>query len=122
MTPHEALCHSSDAFRMALGERAVAPVRVRFKPVIRFVALWTPLPWPKGRLQTVPEAEAGVGGTPPVTFEEDRAELLALMARFAAAPAGQLLAVHPILGRMRREDWGRWGYRHMDHHLRQFGA
>jgi hypothetical protein len=29
---------------------------------------------------------------------------------------------HPILGRLSRGQWMRWGYRHMDHHLRQFGV
>jgi hypothetical protein len=29
---------------------------------------------------------------------------------------------HPIFGAMSAGDWLRWGYLHMDHHLRQFGA
>ena len=29
---------------------------------------------------------------------------------------------HPIFGRMSDGDWLRWGYLHMEHHLRQFGA
>jgi len=29
---------------------------------------------------------------------------------------------HPILGGMSDAAWLRWGYLHMDHHLRQFGA
>jgi len=29
---------------------------------------------------------------------------------------------HPRLGRMSEREWLRWGYLHMDHHLRQFGA
>ena len=28
---------------------------------------------------------------------------------------------HPLFGRMTNGEWGRWGYRHVDHHLRQFG-
>jgi hypothetical protein len=29
---------------------------------------------------------------------------------------------HPIFGPMSKADWLRWGYLHMDHHLRQFGC
>jgi hypothetical protein len=29
---------------------------------------------------------------------------------------------HPVFGKMSEAAWLRWGYLHMDHHLRQFGA
>ena len=122
MTPHQAICHMSDAFRMALREREAAPVAGSLKPVIRFIALRMPMRWPRGRIKTVPEAEQGVGGTPPIEFEQDRAELLALMARFSTAVAGGLCPTHPIFGPMTADLWRRWGYRHLDHHLRQFGV
>ena len=121
MTPHQAICHLSDAFRMSLNEREVAPAPMAAKPLIRFVALWLPMPWPRGVIRTVPEVEQGVGGTPPGEFERDRAELLGLMSRFCAPGPGQRCSTHPVLGAMSTAAWGRWGYRHMDHHLRQFG-
>jgi hypothetical protein len=122
MTPHQAICHMSDALRMSLNERPVASVGGALSPLIRFVALTLPLPWPKGRIKTVPEAEQGVGGTPPRDFEHDRTELLELMARFSAAPADRFCPTHPIFGAMTTDHWKRWGYLHMDHHLRQFGV
>ncbi len=30
--------------------------------------------------------------------------------------------VHPAFGRLTRGEWGRWAFRHMDHHSRQFGV
>jgi hypothetical protein len=57
MTPHEMLCHLSDSFQVALGERHAAPAD---------------------------------------TF------------------------MHPIFAALTREEWLIWGYRHTDHHLRQF--
>jgi hypothetical protein len=120
MTPHQAICHMNDVFRMSLGEREVAAVPTAFRPVIRFVAVWLPMRWPAGRITTVPEVEQGVGGTPPVEFDRDRAELLELIARFCAATPAQRCSTHPILGPMSTTAWGRWGYRHLDHHLRQF--
>lgn len=122
MSPHQAICHLSDAFRMALGERPCAPVAGRFKQLVKLVALYAPLRWPRGAIQTVPEAEQGRGGTPPMEFDRDRAALVALMERFATSAAHALAPTHPMFDRMTATDWGRWAYRHVDHHLRQFGA
>jgi hypothetical protein len=30
--------------------------------------------------------------------------------------------LHPAFGKMDQRDWLAWGYRHVDHHLRQFGV
>ena len=122
MTPHQAICHLNDSFKLALNERPIAAAVVPLRPVVKFVALQLPLRWPKGRLRTLPEAEQGMGGTPPGDFEQDRGELLALMARFRSAAAGPSCPTHPIFGRMTASDWRRWAYLHMDHHLRQFGV
>jgi hypothetical protein len=121
MSSHEALCHLADGFRMAIGEKPVAPIRTRFRWLVRFVALRVPMPWPRG-IRTMPEVEQGRGGTPPAEFERDRQELLALMARFRAAGPAGLAPEHPLFGPMRPADWRVWANRHLDHHLRQFGV
>jgi hypothetical protein len=121
MTSGQAICHLADGFRMALGEREVADVPMRFRPVIKFVALRLPLRWPKG-IPTFRAIVQGGGGTPPADFEGDRQELLAQMARFASASDADLVPRHGMFGPMRRADWGIWAYRHLDHHLRQFAA
>jgi hypothetical protein len=28
---------------------------------------------------------------------------------------------HPVFQKMSAAEWGRWAYRHVDHHARQFG-
>ena len=122
MTPHQAICHLNDSFKVALNERPVAAVGWPLKPVVRFIALQLPLPWAKGRIKTVPEVEQGIGGTAPVDFEQDRGELLALIDKFCSAPDEQLCPTHPIFGAMSARHWRRWAYLHMDHHLRQFGV
>jgi hypothetical protein len=55
-----------------------------------------------------------------VEFESDRRELESLIEQFAQRTAASLQP-HPIFGRLTDSEWQRWGYRHMDHHLRQFG-
>jgi hypothetical protein len=121
MTPHQALCHMSDVFRMALGDKPVAPRRSRFRLLLRFIALDVPMNWPRG-VPTLPEVEQGCGGTQPLDFELDRAELLSLIARFADSMPAHRKPTHPVFGTMTTARWGKWGYRHLDHHLRQFGV
>jgi hypothetical protein len=122
MTPHQAVCHLNDCFKLALNERHTAPVGGPMQPIVKFIALRLPLTWPRGRLQTVPEVQQGLGGTPPTDFERDRDELLALMSRFSSAPGDQYSPTHPVFGAMSTRHWRRWAYLHMDHHLRQFGV
>jgi hypothetical protein len=87
---------------------------------MRIVAFTAPMAWPKG-VMTSPEVDAEKGGTRPAAFDGDVAELRELIDRFVASD-GRTLEPHYVWGHMSRGEWGRYGYRHMDHHLRQFGA
>lgn len=121
MSSHQAVCHLCDWFRGVLGHRPIPgdPPTVPVK-ILRFVAFTTPLPWPKG-FRTAPEQDQEIDGTPPEVFESDVAELESLMAAFVERQ-GQGLTPHWRWGQMPQAMWGRYGYRHVDHHLRQFGA
>ncbi|HTZ99547.1 MAG TPA: DUF1569 domain-containing protein [Candidatus Aquilonibacter sp.] len=120
MSAHQMVCHLCDAYKTALGEKPVSMATGFLQStVMKLIALRVPAKWPRG-VQTRPEVEQGVGGTPPGEFERDRAELLSTTAKFCDAGTA-LAAQHPFFGPMSREDWMRWGYLHADHHLRQFG-
>jgi hypothetical protein len=117
MTAHGMLCHLSDSFLLALGRRhAKSASGLMERTVMKWGALWVPMQWPHG-FKTRPEMEQGVGGTPPDDFERDRSQLLAVMREFTTV---DLTAPHPIFGPMSRKEWMRWGWLHVDHHLRQF--
>ncbi len=120
MTPHQAICHLSDSFQVALGERQVSSATGLFqRTVMKWGGLYLPMPWPKN-LSTRPELDqAGGAGSVPRDFERDVAKLRGLMERFVAAGSW---SPHPIFGQMKQGEWMRWGYLHMDHHLRQFGC
>lgn len=123
MSVHQMTCHLSDGYRTAFGERTV-PSYSTFKrrTVMKFIALHTPFPWPKGRVKTIPEADQEVGGTRPVEFTADIAELKRLVARFGTDAAKLGERPHSLFGPLTRSEWGVWGYKHADHHLRQFGV
>jgi hypothetical protein len=118
MTPHQMVCHLSDAFRMADGTREPKPMdNFVSRSLVRFVALHTSMTWPKGA-KTMPEADQQQGGTPPAEWQRDHAKLLALFDAFAA-PGDRR---HPFFGPLTTAEWDAWAYRHVDHHLRQFSA
>jgi len=123
MSAHQAVCHLADSFAAVLGDRELTAPEIPWyvrTPVARCAALTLPLPWPKG-VHTAPEMDQEAGGTPPEDFERDRARLHAAMERFAARD-GTGLEPHVVFGTLTRGEWGRWGYRHTAHHLRQFGV
>ena len=122
MSAHQMLCHLTDSYHAALGERQVSPATgwMRWTP-IKWIALYAPRRWPKD-MPTRPEVEQGVGGTPPGDFELDRASLVSVIERFAGPGRAFPWHPHPTFGDMRDTEWLRWGYLHADHHLRQFGV
>ena len=65
MSAHQMVCHLSDGFRMYMGLKPANPARLPYpRSVLKWIALWAPLPWPKG-FKTVPELDQQAGGTPP---------------------------------------------------------
>jgi len=121
MSAHQMMCHLADAFRMALGDKAVGGTSTAFgRTLLKYLVLYAPLRWPEG-VATSPEIDQHGGGTIPVEFAADVAQVERLM-EVAAAAKGQAWPPHPVFGRMSDAQWHRWGYLHVDHHLRQFSA
>jgi hypothetical protein len=71
---------------------------------------------------TSPEIDQEKDGTAPGDFAADLARVEALLDRVTAPTSILDRQAHPYFGRMSHADWLRWGYLHLDHHLRQFGA
>jgi hypothetical protein len=116
------VCHLTDAFRTLVGEK---PVRDRStllqRTIVKWIALYAPLRWPAG-IRTTPEFDQRSGGTPPAVFSADVTMLEALLDRITADTSRLAGLRHPRFGRLSARAWLRWGYLHLDHHLRQFGA
>jgi hypothetical protein len=56
-------------------------------------------------------------------FAKERDRLSGLIDKFAAAgPAGCTTNPHSFFGKMTPEEWAILMYKHLDHHLRQFGV
>jgi hypothetical protein len=122
MSAHEMLCHLSDGCKVYIGEKKAerAPGRIP-APILRWIAIWSPMPWPRG-FPTVPELDQRVGGTPPAQFEADKQVLCELIERLTKRPKDFAWQPHPHFGQMSERSWMRLAYLHANHHLKQFGA
>jgi hypothetical protein len=122
MTAGEMVCHLADVGDMATGKRNVAVPDTHGwqSKVAKFLILNTALPFPKGvptRAGLDPRRE----GTKPADFARDRARAAEGLRALAAIPGDRPGPVHGRFGPMTMADWHRQGYRHTDHHLKQFG-
>lgn len=117
MSALQMVAHLVDALHMALGDLPVEPKKlpIRFPPLKQLV-LYV-LPFPKGA-PTAPELLM----RRPEAWETELTRLQTLVDRFGAADRAATWPVHPAFGRLSGSAWGVLVYRHMDHHLRQFGV
>lgn len=120
MTPAQAVAHCAGSLEMALGERK--PPRMLVGRVlgwaIKPLALGNDAPM-RPNSPTVPELVM----KDDLDLERERPRLLALIDRFCAGgAAGCTTHPHSFFGRMTPDEWAVLMYKHLDHHLRQFGV
>lgn len=109
------VAHVGDWFRMALGELPIAErwLPIRYFPLKQLVIFV--LPFPKN-MPTAPELQRQT-----LSLDEELASLRSSVERFAARDVNETWNVHPAFGPLSGSTWGALGYKHTDHHLRQFG-
>lgn len=116
MNAEQMMAHLVEGMRMSLGEFSTRPKRMitRYPPFRQLFVYW--LPWPKG----APTARE--------LLPADRRELdhsrreVARLVNLIGERAGEAeWPDHPAFGKLGARGWGVLGWRHVDHHLRQFG-
>jgi len=119
MNAAQALAHCSAAIEVPLGD--ASPPRLMVGRLLG----WAVKPMFSN------EKEFGRNGPTDPTFvvarecdlDAERARLSGLIERFVAAgPESSGKYIHSFFGRITGEEWGIGMYKHLDHHLRQFGA
>ena len=112
------LQHLRLSARMTLGELPVPSAKKRVFQVfpLKHLILYV-FPFPKGA-PTAPELKPSVAAS----LEEERAAVLELLERIGTGPREGAGPDHPLFGRLTWREWGVATYKHVDHHLRQFGA
>ena len=118
-TATKMLTHVNDAMRMALDDIQPAP-RPSFlsNPLVRYLIIHV-APFPKGA-PTAPELLArGKDGA--TELDAERKTFRELLTRLAARSTSEQWPPHPAFGNLSCRDWGVLGYKHTDHHWKQFG-
>jgi len=116
MTAPQMLAHLADWMLMAKGELKAAAINrpLRYAPLKQFVIYW--LPFPKN-VATAPELK----GRKPLEWAVERAAVRRHVQSFENMDPKATWPEHPVFGKMTPKAWCVFAYRHMDHHLRQFG-
>jgi hypothetical protein len=113
------LSHCRQPLRVALGDLPLkrSLVGLLFGRLAKRKLL-DPKPWSHG-MPTAPEFRINN----PRNFQEEQAALRALVDRFGrGGPASLSRQPHPFFGALSSEEWQALQWRHLDHHLQQFGA
>ena len=117
MSSGQMLAHVNSALMMATGELPTQPKKSPFaNPLARWLVIYK-LKWPQGT-PTAPELLA----TPPGEWAADLARFRDLLEQAGGRSPDGPWPRHPVFGMMAGKHWGVLGYKHVDHHLRQFGA
>jgi hypothetical protein len=116
MTAPQMLAHVADWMLMAKGELKTAAKKrpLRYPVIKQLVIFW--LPWPKG-VPTAPE----LLGRKSSEWAIERAAVRKHVQSFENRDPKAAWPDHPAFGKLTARAWGVLGYRHTDHHFRQFG-
>jgi hypothetical protein len=116
MSVDQMLWHVNQGLALSLGEVTAPPQKVPLpRPILKFFVL--NLPWPKGA-PTLPQAEA----KQQYDFDAERARCFHLLEAFARKPLDEVWPVDPVFGKVTGRFKSRLQAKHLNHHLRQFGA
>jgi|SRR5690606_4722764 len=111
--------HCCEPIRTALGE--ITLKKPNFMMQLLFKALkssfYNDKPWKQG-LPTSEEYKV----VNSKDFEAEKMRLLGLVDAFYERRTLTEWPPHPLCGHFTPEQWGQMQYKHIDHHLRQFGA
>ena len=115
----QTLEHCSIQLKIGLGiipETAYEGPSMYRTSIGRWLLLYA-LPWPKGAA-TPSQMNMLSNGSPVTDIQESKQALLELLEK---SQSEHHLKPHPFFGDMEKKDWGRLIWKHLDHHLRQFG-
>jgi len=113
------LAHCKAAFRVPLSEKKLP--RMFLGVLLSWMIkskMYDDQPWKKN-LPTSPDFVM----KDPKNFEEEKKQLMELVQRFyKVGPDGISKDPHPFFGHFTPVQWGQSMYKHLDHHLQQFGV
>lgn len=117
MSPAQMAWHCQFPLKLAVKNEDKG---VKGNPVVRWLfkkSLYNDKLWRKN-LPTAP----GLKATEEKDFDEEMPKLKQLVKDCHNLKDREKWNPHPLFGRLTPEQWGKMEYKHLDHHLRQFGV
>ena len=117
LTPHAALCHIADSNELALGLCSAGEAKQGFMSSAfgQWLVIDSPFPWPKGKVKAPPAFFVSQPGD----FDRDRSRAINSLRQVAAFTGPWPASV--IFGALNQRQWHKLTWRHINHHLCQFG-
>ena len=116
MTPGQMLHHCQGPFNIMLGKNDYGMKPNWLAQLLFKKSLYNDKPWRKN----LPTAKF-LRETEPRDFNDSKEGLLSLLTAFEGERDRSDWAPHPAFGKFTKQQWGQMQYKHLDHHLRQFG-
>ena len=113
------LAHCKEAFKVPLSDKKIPRMFIGY--LLGWMMrskLYNETPWGKN-LPTAPNFLIKDGRD----FNTEKNGLMELITKFNSLGAGNVGKFpHPFFGKLTQEQWGKSMYKHLDHHLSQFGV
>ena len=123
MNVNQMICHCTDGLRGCLGELdgdKADESNFLTRSLMKWMVLYI-IQIPKD-VPTSKRVDQMQDGTKPTDFESDRKTLLEFIEKMMAKSDDFIWARHFKFGVLNRDEWGILGYKHIHHHLKQFGV
>ncbi len=116
MNQAQMLTHCQFPLKVAIENK---PTKPKWNPIMRLFKgmLYNDKLWRKG-LPTAPELKI----VDERDFHKEKETLEELVDAFYKLKEREEWNPHPMFGNFTKEQWGKMEYKHLDHHLRQFGV
>ena len=117
MSAAQMMSHCAAPMRVATGDAALGKHPLRFIGRLFKKQILGERPFGKN----APTSKEYVRANP-CDFNQEKESFLEIFHKISNGPSSITCFNHPFFGPMTTEDWGRLIYKHLDHHLNQFGV
>lgn len=115
-SPQKMFCHLIDQMEYALAGKDYFPLRKGPPLFIRtIIRKFFPIP------KNTPTADVMLK-TIPQNFKDEKTRVANLIKTISESKDHKNWSVHPFFGKLYGDEWARLTWRHIDHHLKQFGV
>ena len=113
------LSHCQNPLAVALGRKSLKKPNFFMKMIYKSFksALYNDRPWKKN-LGTSPEYVVDSNKD----FSKEKIALKEILTDFYEMRTQEKWDPHPVFGQFTQDQWGKLQYKHLDHHLKQFGV